>query len=90
MKIIPEFIILSTFKIAEERDTVILRFYNPTTQDIDSTITLNFPKSRIYECRLDEKRLNILEIPEALDQDGITLKRSLNPKQIVTLEIEPY
>jgi alpha-mannosidase len=86
LEINPESIILSALKMAEDKDGVILRFYETMGMETDAAITL-FKKPKAV------KVVNLLEVEDeslktVLEQDTKGITMTVNPFEIVTLKIE--
>jgi alpha-mannosidase len=82
MSISPANLGLSTFKKAEERDTLILRVFNPTGEAISGTITFHQPIKKAWACNMNEERR------EELRPSGKTLSLNVPKKKIMTIELE--
>ena len=73
---IPEGLVMTAFKKAEDRDAKIIRVFNPTAQVVSGSITGEFTKAKLlnlneaYECDLDLSRLEVA------------------PYKILTIEVE--
>ena len=74
-------VIMSAFKKAEDRDSLILRLFNPTdtTQSADISFLKDIKKA--YICNLNEERQQ--EIPV----NGNTIQLSLKKSKIITVEM---
>ncbi len=83
LKIEPDSLILSALKKCEYRDSVILRFFNPTENEINGEINFWKPIKSAHETNLNEERIHELPVAE----DGI-LKMKVGHKKIVTVEVE--
>ncbi len=82
-QISPTDLVLSCIKIAENRNSIIVRLYNPTNRNIKGTIKINH---RIVQARLT----NLNEEP--IDSDGLEivnniLTLNLKAKKIYTIEL---
>ncbi|NOY79740.1 MAG: hypothetical protein GXP31_01915 [Kiritimatiellaeota bacterium] len=73
---------LSALKQAEDRDSVIVRLFNPTDRPRSCTVRVGWPAATCWICRLDETRLR-----EIKSGTGGFVRTSLKPKQILTLEL---
>jgi alpha-mannosidase len=82
----PEGIILSALKMAEDKDGVILRFYETTGMETDAAITLFKKPKGVKVVNLLEKEDENLTTVLEQDTKGITL--TVKPFEIVTLKIE--
>ncbi len=72
-------LILSAFKKAEDRDTLIMRMYNPTDEAITSRISFAVEPKAAYYTNLNEERKEGFDITEPITVEG---------HKIVTVEIE--
>ena len=77
-----EALVLSAIKKAEERDSLIIRLYNPTGETQEGTLQFGLPVSKAWRNNLVERRGEELKI-----ENG-ALKLSVPKGKIVTLEIE--
>ena len=75
-------LIMSAFKKAEDRDTLIFRFFNPTGKDQKGDIKFFKTIKNAYICNLNEERM------EEINAKGDTLSVKAGPSKIVTIEIE--
>ncbi len=75
-------VVVNAVKRAEDRDSVVLRLYNPTEQEEQTAVTLGAPIREAYTLNLDETRLEQIQ-PE---KDS-TLSLSIPAKKIVTVEL---
>jgi len=57
-----ENLVLSAIKKAEDRDSVIVRFYNPTDQDTTATLHPGFPVAEAWAVKLNEERTGAVEV----------------------------
>ena len=78
----PPDLIVSALKKAEDRDSIILRLFNPTGKTVDGRIRLHAPIRQAFLTNLNEERL---------EERPVVRKRRLDftvdPNRIVTLEI---
>jgi alpha-mannosidase/mannosylglycerate hydrolase len=77
----PSRFVLSTIKKAEDRDGLIVRFYNPFGAAETAKLDFGFPVSEAYRVRLDETREERLEVVE----NGVRL--DVPGFKIVTVEV---
>ncbi len=77
----PQKLVLSSIKKAEDRDSLIVRFYNPYNEAMLGTLTSLMPVDSAYICNLAEERLEKLECINGI----ITF--NVLPKKIITCEI---
>lgn len=78
----PVNLMLSSFKKAERNDNLILRVFNPTTDDINGTISFHKEIKTAWITNLNE------EHREQLQPDGKIISLKVGKKKIVTLELE--
>ncbi len=79
----PANLILSAFKQAHDRETFILRVFNPTREPISGTVRFRTPLKAAYLVDLNETRI----APVAL-ADASTVPVEAAPGKIVTIELE--
>lgn len=72
---------VSCIKLAEDRDTLIVRIYNLKTENVDAEIHTAFPVLEAYLVNLNEERQK-----EAVFDNEI-IRISLKPDEIATIEI---
>jgi alpha-mannosidase len=77
----PQKLVLSSIKKTEDRDSLIIRFYNPYDELILGTMNIPIPVDEVYLCNLAEERKEKLECLEGI----VTLE--VLPKKIITCEI---
>jgi len=77
----PQKLVISSIKKAEDRDSLIVRFYNPYHNSMLGTLTSPMPVDNVYLCNLAEERLEKLECINGV----VTL--DVPPKKIITCEI---
>lgn len=75
-------LILSAYKRAEERESVILRLFNPTGLTQSGEVTIGFDIETAWRCNLNEERQEELVVSE----NNLSVKLGAN--QILTLELE--
>ena len=76
---------VSAFKKAEDRDTLILRVYNPTSQPIQAEISLTVPGVDVKEvitCNMNEERTE-----EVLAVENNCFKVNVSVNEIKTYEV---
>jgi len=78
----PQKLVLSCIKKAEDRDGLIVRFYNPYNDEILATLSMLLPVKEAYLCNLAEQRQERLEC-----LDG-TITINVPPKKIITCELD--
>jgi alpha-mannosidase len=81
LRVEPETLALSALKRAEERQSVIVRLYNPTEEQVAARITTYRPIKEAYSCNMNEDRR------EALTPRGNSLALTAGKKQILTVEL---
>jgi mannosylglycerate hydrolase len=81
VQIIPDSLILSAIKKSEERDSIIVRFYNPYSCHVDSVIKLGMEATEAYRLKLDEGRVEKLEVV-----DGC-ICMSVRANEVVSVEV---
>ncbi len=74
----PEDLILSATKRAERNNSLIVRFYNPTSRMIDWALSTPFPFKGFYFVNLNEERQGELQQPG---------KRPIGPGKIISIEL---
>ncbi|MGB9595127.1 MAG: alpha-mannosidase [Candidatus Poribacteria bacterium] len=77
----PQKLVISSIKKAEDRNSLIVRFYNPYSDAILGTLTSLMPVDSVYLCNLAEERL------EKLDCINRIIVLNVPPKKIITCEI---
>ncbi|MEN8255150.1 MAG: glycoside hydrolase family 38 C-terminal domain-containing protein [Verrucomicrobiota bacterium] len=75
-------LVLSALKKAEDRDSIIARFYNPSNKAIECTLKTGFGFKEVHLLRIDETR------EESLASDGVAVKITADPHKIVTIEFK--
>ncbi len=83
LKVKPEELVLSALKKCETRNTVILRFFNPTEKEIKGSIQFWKPIKKAWQTNLNEEREEELSV----DEIGV-LTLDVKHKKIVTVELE--
>ena len=81
----PANLILSALKKSEDRDSYILRLFNPTHEMIAGTIQFHAPVKEAYQVTLDEIRGDALAL-----RDAHTIEISVAHHEILTLEVTGY
>jgi alpha-mannosidase len=77
----PQKLVISAIKKAEDRDSLIVRFYNPYDDMILGTLTPLMPVDSLYLCNLAEER------QEKLEYIGGVVALDVPAKKIITCEI---
>lgn len=72
-------LVMSSLKKAEDRNTIILRVYNPTDEEIVSNIKLMKQPKNAYITNMNEERQNELDITKSV---------SIAKQKIITIELE--
>lgn len=75
-------LVMSSFKKAEDRETLIIRFFNPTADLQETEISFYNPVKKAYLCNLNEERLEEIKVV-----DG-KINTSVAKSKIVTIELE--
>jgi mannosylglycerate hydrolase len=78
----PAELVLSTLKKAEDRDSYIMRLYNPTEREVDGKVTFLAEIKSAYLTNLDEVRSEEMEVT-----DGHAVAVNVAKQQIVTIEL---
>jgi 2-O-(6-phospho-alpha-D-mannosyl)-D-glycerate hydrolase len=81
LEIAPQGIVPSALKKCDERDTLILRLFNPTSKDIAGRITCGRPVKEAWRTNLNEERREPLTV-----KDG-EVRVPFRHKEIVTVEL---
>jgi alpha-mannosidase len=81
----PAGLALTAIKRAEERESLIVRFFNPGRRPVRARMDLGFAVAAAYLARLDETRLRKI----SLSSGGRAVECRCGAKEIVTLEIVP-
>lgn len=82
LSIKPDNLVLSAFKKAEDRDSFIIRLFNPTDEEIHGTIQLGVNINEAYMTNLNEERLNDLLI-----ENKNSIKIDVATNKIITVEL---
>jgi len=77
----PSEVAVSALKRCEDRDSVILRIFNPTSRAIDALVRTHKAPSSVWLTNMNEERR------EELASEGGEVKVAMGPKKIVTLEM---
>lgn len=80
----PDCLVLSALKKAEDRETIVARFFNPTAGTVEGRLEVGFPLVGAHLVNLNERRLSDLPIA-----DGNAVTVEAGPCKIVTVELEP-
>lgn len=83
LEIVPEDLLLSAFKKAADRDSFILRIYNPTPRDIPGKIFLKKEPLELYLVNLNEERIS----SEKPEWNSSAIHFSAKAKKIITIEM---
>ncbi|MBC7960859.1 MAG: alpha-mannosidase [Vallitaleaceae bacterium] len=79
----PQSLVMSTFKASEDRDSYILRLFNPTHEKVEGTIRLFAPIKAAYFTNLNEERMD-----ESVEFDAHAIFVVAESNKILTIEIE--
>ncbi|MFW2480866.1 MAG: alpha-mannosidase [Lentimonas sp.] len=77
-----EALVLSAVKKSEDRESIILRFFNPTSETQDTTIQIGLPVTEAWKSSLNEVR------GEALAFENGKLQLSVPKGKIITIELQ--
>jgi len=77
-------LVLSAVKKAEGRDSVIVRFFNPTAETVEAELRVGEPVRAAHRAGLDEERQEALEVAEAGK-----VRLAVEAKRITTVELVP-
>jgi alpha-mannosidase len=86
----PRHLVVSALKKAEDRESLILRFYSPfeTTDTAHVYVSSHVRFTHVYRCELNEQRRGDAALDvETLDDGSRLIKLVVSPKKIVTLEL---
>jgi len=83
LKLEPSSLILSALKKCEVRDSIILRFFNPTDREVTGRVAFWLPVKAAFITNLNEERIS----PLPVENDG-SIAMKVGHKKIVTLELE--
>ena len=83
LEIYPDCLVQSAFKKAEDRDSLILRVFNPTDEKVKAAIKTGFKLRDAWVTDLNENRLGSLSV-----EGGDRLGLDVGAKAIVTIELE--
>ena len=78
----PESLVVSAFKKTEDRNSCILRVFNPTSETIDGQITFAVPLTSAWMTDMNKARMQILTLAEPR-----MVKISVDSNKIVTIEV---
>ena len=73
---------MSSLKRAEDRDSIIVRLYNPADEEVEGCVHINVPIKEAYLTNLNEERLNKLDL-----NNNNSLKIKAGGNKIITLEV---
>ena len=83
MEVQPDNLVLSAWKLAEDRNSYILRFFNPSDESVNGTVRFFKPVIEAYLTNLNEERLDCL----GLYDEGKLLEIIAGANKIVTIEL---
>lgn len=78
----PENITLSCIKQSQDKRSVILRLFNPTSEQIDATLHTGFRMKRAFEVSMEEIILHEINL-----SDSNKLQFKINPKKVMTFSL---
>ena len=81
LEISPPEIVLSALKKCEQRDSLVLRIYNPTDSEVDARVTCHLPLKEAWLTNLNEERRRPLPV------DNGIIPVAMGHKKIATIEI---
>ncbi|MCU0771121.1 MAG: glycosyl hydrolase-related protein [Verrucomicrobia bacterium] len=84
LEVQPDGVVVTALKQAEDRDSFILRLFNPGGASVTAVLRLTVPIREAFLTNLNEDRLEPLAV-----QDGCTVGTPVGPNKIVTLELLP-
>ena len=79
--VIKDYLRICACKKADERDSIIIRLFNSSCEEIDADVKLSSVLKELYSTNLLEKR------HYKLDLSDNTLKLTVGAKKIITLEL---
>lgn len=88
LSITPSNLIMSSLKKAEDRDSYILRVYNPTAGQIQGKININSAVKKAYLTNLNEERLEEIIINHKLNDKSSEIQIDVKSNKIITIEFE--
>lgn len=74
-------LVLSAIKKTEGRDSVLVRFYNPSNQDTTATLQLGFDVAEAWAVKLNEERIGSVQV------NGSTITLPAPHGKIISLEL---
>lgn len=81
LRIIGDNIVLSSIKKAENNDSVIVRFYNPSDEEVETRVKTDFNLSEAFMVSMNEERLQRLEV------DNGELSVTAGKGKVISLEL---
>lgn len=81
LRVEPECVCLSALKRCEDRDTLVMRIFNPTAKDVEARVSCYWPVREAHLCNMNEERR------QALRPEGSSVSLPVGKKKIVTLEL---
>ncbi|MCC7491272.1 MAG: hypothetical protein IT204_02945 [Fimbriimonadaceae bacterium] len=77
----PSTLVLSALRVAEDRDELIVRFYNPYATPVEATVQCGLPVTAVHRCNLNE------EPAAALPLVAGAVRLAVGAKEIVSLAL---
>lgn len=77
-------VVLSTIKVSEDRDGVIIRFFNPSEVDQATEFEFTLPIDKAWKCDMLESPLNEIPVKQLT-----RLEMDVRAKEIVTIKLLP-
>jgi len=81
LEVAPREIVLSALKRCEDRDTLVLRMFNPTSQEVDGRVKCGPPVKEAWLTNMNEERRERLPV----QRDAVSIP--FGHKKIVTVEL---
>jgi mannosylglycerate hydrolase len=83
LSLAPESLVVSALKRAEDRESFIVRLFNPTDEHLSGELRLCAPIREAFMANLNEERISALET----DESGTLLRVPVPPGKIITVEL---
>ncbi len=83
LRLSPEILTLSAVKRAVTGDRLIMRFYNPSAEDLEATLQLHWPIQEAFETNLNEEVLSTLPV-----EDQHTVRLAVGGKTVKTIALK--
>lgn len=82
MSVSPDNLVVSALKKAEDRNSIIIRLFNPTDNELGGTIKIYSPIREAYLTNLNEERQEALNV---IDKNTVAIRAASN--KIITVEL---